>query len=171
MTAPRGRRSPSVRAATVRSLRPARRPGRPDNGTNAREDGEWSVASWDDLVRWVRVRYEVMAQDTHSLTFRLPTTGDRTQLVYVHHKGDVDGHDWLQIESPIGRLDEIDARRLLELAEDAVVGGAAAVGGVAVFRHATPLEDLSFVEFDAPFRLVTRIADQLEHALTGADKY
>ena len=44
-------------------------------------------------------------------------------------------------------------------------------GGVAVFRHATPLEDLSFVEFDAPFRLVTRIADQLEHALTGADKY
>ena len=129
------------------------------------------MASWDDLVRWVRVRYEVMAQDTHSLTFRLPTSGDRTQLVYVHHKGDVGGHDWLQIESPIGRLDEIDTRRLLELAEDAVVGGAAAVGGVAVFRHATPLEDLSFVEFDAPFRLVTRIADQLEHALTGADKY
>ncbi|GAA4919815.1 hypothetical protein EV188_103184 [Actinomycetospora succinea] len=129
------------------------------------------MASWDDLVLWVRVRYEVMAQDQHSLTFRLPTSDDRTQLVYVHHKGVVDGHDWLQIESPIGRLDEIDTRRLLELAEDAVVGGAVAVGGVAVFRHATPLEDLSFAEFDAPFRLVTRIADQLEHALTGTDRY
>ena len=127
------------------------------------------MASWDDLVMWVRVRYEVMAQSAHGMTFRLPTTGDRTQLVYVHHKGEVDGHDWLQIESPIGRLDEIDSRRLLELAEDAVVGGAAAVGGVAVFRHATPLEDLSFAEFDAPFRLVTRIADQLEDALTGSD--
>jgi hypothetical protein len=151
----------------VRSLRPVRRSG----AGNQREDGEWSVASWDDLVTWVRVRYEVMAQNAHGLTFRLPTSGDRTQLVYVHHKGEVDGHDWLQIESPIGRLDDIDARRLLELAEDAVVGGAAAVGGVAVFRHATPLEDLSFAEFDAPFRLVTRIADQLEHALTGSDEY
>lgn len=158
-------RSPRRRAATVRSLRPARRPGTP------REDGEWSVASWDDLVTWVRLRYEVMAQNASSLTFRLPTTEDRTQLVYVHHKGEVDGHDWLQIESPIARLDEIDTRRLLELAEEAVVGGAVAVGGVAVFRHATPLEDLSFAEFDAPFRLVTHIADQLEHALTGTDKY
>ena len=119
----------------------------------------------------MRLRYEVMAQNTSSLTFRLPTTEDRTQLVYVHHRGEVDGHDWLQIESPIARLDEIDTRRLLELAEEAVVGGAVAVGGVAVFRHATPLEDLSFAEFDAPFRLVTHIADQLEHALTGTDKY
>ncbi len=172
MTTPRGRRSPSIRAATVRSLRPAHRPGSPGNGAaNLREDGEWSVASWDDLVLWVRVRYEVMAQDAHSLTFRLPTSEERTQLVYVRHRGEVDGHDWLQIESPIGRLDEIDARRLLELAEDAVVGGAVAVNGVAVFRHATPLEDLSFAEFDGPFRLVTRIADQLEHALTGTDRY
>lgn len=168
----RGEPARHRRAATVRSLRPASRPGRPGNGTSSpREDGDWSVASWDDLVLWVRVRYEVMAQDQHSLTFRLPTSEDRTQLVYVHHKGVVDGHDWLQIESPIGRLDDIDTRRLLELAEDAVVGGAAAVGGVAVFRHATPLEDLSFAEFDGPFRLVTRIADQLEHALTGTDRY
>ena len=164
----RGRRSATARAATVRSLRPARRP---DGTGSQREDGEWSVASWDDLVMWVRVRYEVMAQDRNSLTFRLPTSEDRTQMVYVHHKGEVDGHDWLQIESPIGRLDEIDTRRLLELAEHAVVGGAAAVGGVAVFRHATPIEDLSFAEFDGPFRLVTRIADQLEHALTGSDEY
>jgi hypothetical protein len=104
-------RSPRKRAATVRSLRPARRPGTP------REDGEWSVASWDDLVTWVRLRYEVMAQNKSSMTFRLPTTEDRTQLVYVHHRGEVDGHDWLQIESPIARLDEIDTRRLLELAE------------------------------------------------------
>ena len=32
-------------------------------------------------------------------------------------------------------------------------------------------ESLRFTEFDAPFRLVARIADQLEHALTGTDKY
>ncbi|MDL5154596.1 hypothetical protein [Actinomycetospora termitidis] len=129
------------------------------------------MASWDDLVLWVRVRYEVMAQDAESLTFRLPTSEDRDQLVYVHHKGEVDGHDWIQIESPVARLDQIDPRRLLELAEAAVVGGAVAVNGTAVFRHAAPLEDLTFAEFEAPFRLVTATADHLEHELTGTDHF
>lgn len=129
------------------------------------------MASWDDLVLWVRLRYEVMAQSADSLTFRLTTTGDRSQLVYVHHKGTVDGQDWIQIESPIARLDDVDARALLELAEEAVVGGAAAVGGTAVFRHAAPLEDLSFAEFEAPFRLVTHAADEIEHKLTGTDRF
>lgn len=129
------------------------------------------MASWDDLVRWVRVRYEVMAQDADGLTFRLPTTDGRDQLVYVRHRGEHDGQDWMQIESPIARLDDIDARQLLELTESTLVGGAAAVGGTAVFRHAAPLSDMTFAEFEAPFRLVTATADDLERRLTGADHY
>lgn len=129
------------------------------------------MASWDDLVLWVRVRYEVMAQTEDSLRFLLPTGGDRTQLVYVRHKGLVEGQDWIHIESPIARLDDIDARALLELAEDTVVGGAVAYGGLAVFRHSAPLEDLSFAEFDEPFRLVTHAADEIEHKLTGTDRF
>ncbi|MCD2193386.1 YbjN domain-containing protein [Actinomycetospora endophytica] len=129
------------------------------------------MASWDDLVLWVRVRYEVMAQDADGLTFRLPTTEGRDQLVYVRHRREIDGQDWMQIESPIARLDDIDARQLLELAESTVVGGAAAVDGTAVFRHAAPLSDLTFAEFEAPFRLVTKTADDLERRLTGADRY
>lgn len=129
------------------------------------------MASWDDLVLWVRVRYEVMAQTEDSLRFLLPTTGERTQLVYVHHVGPTDGQDWIQIQSPIARLDDIDARALLQLAEHEVVGGAVAVGGVAVFRHAAPLEDMSFAEFEAPFRLVTNAADELERKLTGDDAF
>lgn len=129
------------------------------------------MASWDDLVLWVRVRYEVMAQNADSLTFRLPTTEGRDQLVYVRYRGELDGHDWMQIESPIARLDEIDTRHLLELAESTVVGGAAAVEGTAVFRHAAPLSDLTFAEFEAPFRIVTRTADDLERRLTGTDRY
>ena len=129
------------------------------------------MASWDDLVLWVRVRYEVMAQDADSLTFRLPTTDGRDQLVYVRFRGAVEGHDWMQIESPVARLDEIDVRKLLELAESAVVGGAVAAGGTAVFRHSAPLSDLTFAEFEAPFRLVTATADDLERQLTGADRF
>ena len=85
-----GRRRAScagLAAATVRARRTARTRG-------------VCVASWDDLVLWVRVRYEVMAQDATSLTFRLPTTEGRDQLVYVRYRGEVEGHDWMQIESP-----------------------------------------------------------------------
>lgn len=129
------------------------------------------MASWDDLVVFVRVRYEVMAQDGESLTFRLPTTDGRDQLVYVHHKGAVHGMDWIQIESPVAPLDAVDLRTLLQRVEGVVVGGVAAVGDVAVLRHALPLEDLSAAEFEGPFRLVTAAADELEQALTGADRY
>ena len=129
------------------------------------------MASWDDLVLWVRVRYEVMASDGASLTFRLPTAEGRDQLVYVHHRGTVEGQDWIQIESPIAPLDAVDLRRLLLRVESHVVGGVAAVGDTAVLRHAAPLEDLSFAEFEGPFRMVTRIADELEHELTGTDRF
>jgi hypothetical protein len=46
-----------------------------------------------------------------------------------------------------------------------------AVDGTAVFRHSAPLSDLTFAEFEAPFRLVTATADDLERRLTGADRY
>ena len=129
------------------------------------------MASWDDLVLWVRVRYEVMAQGSSTLTFRLPTVGDRYQMVHVHHQGVVDGQDWIQIESPIAPMADIDLAALLRKVEATVVGGASASGDLAVLRHAAPLEDLSFAEFEGPFRLVTRIADELEQSLTGTDRF
>ena len=129
------------------------------------------MATWDDLVLWVRVRYEVMGQDGASLTFRLPTGEGRFQRVHVRHKGEVEGQDWIQIESPIAPLDAVDLRELLRLVDGAVVGGVAAVGDVAVLRHAAPLGDLTHAEFEVPFRLVTRTADELEHTLTGADRF
>ena len=129
------------------------------------------MAGWDDLVSWVRVRYEVMAQREHSLTFRLPTTAGRDQFVRVDHLGRDGGHDWARIESPVGPITGMDLLSLLRAAGELTVGGAAAVNDTVVLRHALPLEDLSFAEFEAPFRLVTHAADDLERRLTGTDRY
>ena len=41
------------------------------------------MASWDDLMSFVRVRYEIMRQVEGELWFNLPTPGDRTQIVLV----------------------------------------------------------------------------------------
>ncbi len=129
------------------------------------------MATWTDLINYVRTRYEVLEQTDTWLRFRLPTEGERTQQVSVHHVPDADGHEWIEISSPVGWADQIDLRRLLELAGTSVVGGAAVVDGVALFRHGVPLEDMSLLEFERPFQLVVARADEFERQLTGADRF
>ncbi|MCW0212239.1 MAG: hypothetical protein OJJ54_02690 [Pseudonocardia sp.] len=129
------------------------------------------MASWDDLVSFVRVRYEIMRSNESELWFNLPTTDERTQLVVVRHRTDDAGAVWAQIESPIGRLADLDLPVLLAKASESVVGGVAAEDGVALFRHAIPLNEGELTAFDLPFRMVVKVADELEELLTGKDEH
>lgn len=127
------------------------------------------MAGWDDLVSYVRVRYEVMRQSDDELWFNLPTTGDRTQLVVVRRATGTDGEPWAQIASPICKVDEADLDELLQLAAVSVVGGLVAMEGVAMFRHSVPLDEGAVSGFDLSFHLVVDTADRLEEHVTGAD--
>jgi hypothetical protein len=127
------------------------------------------VTGWDDLVSYVRVRYEVMRQTDDELWFNLPTTGDRTQLVVVRRVTGPDGEPWAQIASPICKADEADLGELLELASKSVVGGVVTEAGVAMFRHSIPLDESAIAAFERSFRLVVDTADRLEEQVTGAD--
>jgi hypothetical protein len=133
------------------------------------------ATTWNDLVSYVRVRYEVFRQTDRTLLFDLPTKDGRTQRVAVHHvgpgDGPADGTEWIQIESPIARADAVDLAKLLELAGNSPVGGIAVSGGIAMFRHAASLSELTLAGFDQPFQLVVSRADELEHELTGADHF
>jgi hypothetical protein len=130
------------------------------------------VAEWDDLVAFVRVRYEIMRQQADGeMWFRLPTKADRTQIVAVRPVTGEDEHPWAQITSPIGRVADLDLARMLELAGASVAGGAVAVNGLVLFRHSIPLGDTALDGFDRSFRLVVDVADRLEHELTDADDH
>ena len=130
------------------------------------------VAGWDDLVSYVRVRYEVMRQADGELWFNLPTPGDRTQLVVVRRVAGPDGDPWAQIASPVCKVGEGEPDELLALAGRSVVGGLVAADGVTMFRHSVPLDDdLALVGFDRSFRLVVETADRLEEQVTGADEH
>ncbi len=129
------------------------------------------MAGWDDLVTYVRVRYEIMRQHEGELWFNLPTTDDRTQIVKVLAVTGEDDHPWAQITSPIGYLSELDLAVLLKRAGEAVVGGAIADGDLVLFRHSIPLEDTELDGFEKPFRLVVEFADRLELELTGKDAH
>ena len=128
------------------------------------------MAEWDDLVAFVRVRFEIMRQSEDELWFRLPTTADRTQLVVVRRVTGEDDHPWAEITPHVLR-NRTSFARMLELAGESVVGGAVAVDGVVLFRHSIPFGDTALDGFDRPFRLVVDVADRLEHELTGADEH
>lgn len=144
------------------------------------------MATWDDLHSYVVVRYEIVRQTADELRFRLPTTGDRTQLVVVRRVRETAAQPgvevtdaaaavadpdqvWVLIESPVARLGEVDLARALELAGPSVVGGLAAEEGVLVYRHSIPLGPAALDGFEFPFQQVVHLADELEHALTGRD--
>lgn len=130
------------------------------------------VTTWIDVINYVRTRYEVLEETESWLRFRLDTGGDRTQQVAVHHLPDRDGPQLIEISSPVGWADQIDLRRLLELAGTAPVGGAAVVDGVALLKHAVPLADLSIQEeFARPLELVVTHADDFERKLTQGDEF
>ncbi|MEQ3552013.1 hypothetical protein WIS52_16185 [Pseudonocardia nematodicida] len=145
------------------------------------------MATWEDLKSYVWVRYEVVRQGADELRFRLPTTGERTQLVVVRRLQEGSAQpgvevtdaaaavadpdqEWVLIESPVARLGEIDPVKALELAGPSVIGGLAAEEGVLVFRHSIPLHSAALDGFEFPFRQVVHRADELEHALTGRDE-
>lgn len=129
------------------------------------------VTSWTDVINFVRTRYEVLEETGDWLRFRLDTEENRTQQVSVHFVTD-DGATWLEISSPVGWADKIDARRLLELAGKSTVGGAGVVDGVALLKHTVPLADLSVrEEFERPLKLVVAQADAFERELTDSDEF
>ncbi|HEY0812318.1 MAG TPA: hypothetical protein VGE11_03475 [Pseudonocardia sp.] len=127
------------------------------------------MASWDELVSYVRVRYEIMRQAEGELWFDLPTTGERHQRVAVRLVTGEDGHPWAQIRSAVGRVDQLDLVRLLERAAEPVTGGVVSEDGLVLFRHSIPLGDTALDGFERPFRLVVGVADRLEEELTGLD--
>ena len=142
------------------------------------------MATWDDLLSYVRVRYEIMRQADGELWFNLPTAGDRTQLVVVRRVHEREArttaqaaavasrdNEWAQISSPIARTVDLDLAKLLELASASPVGGVVAQDGVAVFRHSISLRDSGLDGFEFPFRQVVHLADELEQELTGADEH
>ncbi|PWK88197.1 hypothetical protein C8D88_103393 [Lentzea atacamensis] len=130
------------------------------------------MASWIEVINYVRLRHEVLEETDDWLRFRLGTTGERTQQVAVHHLPDMDGTAWVEISSPVGRADDVDLRRFLELAGSPEVGGGAVVDGLALLKHVVPLEDLSVrEEFERPLALLVARADAIEHELTEKDHF
>lgn len=130
------------------------------------------MATWQDLVTFMRTEYRVTRVEADEIRLLLEFDDERRQMVIVAREVLDRREEWVQIASPCGRADEVDLRQLLtELGETSVVGGAVIMGEHVVLRHSLPLENLDINEFVDPLALIAGTADQIEERYVGGDGY
>jgi hypothetical protein len=143
---------------------------------------EWkesSVATWAQLVAFIRQEYEILGDEPGEIRILLRYHADdddnqpaRTQMVVVAREILDRREDWVQIASPFARANEVDLRAVLsEVGRTTVVGGVAIVGEYVVLRHSLPLTNLDLNEFVDPLVLVTGAAELLEQKFIGRDAF
>lgn len=130
------------------------------------------MATWTELVGYVRSNYKIAEEKPGMVKMIFETEGLRSQVVFLWQQTLSGGtEEWLQIESPFAQVGAVNLVQVLEEVGQTVCGGASLTGGHITFRHSVPLENLNINEFERPLRLVTTTADYLEQKFVGGDKY
>jgi hypothetical protein len=129
------------------------------------------MASWNDVVSYVRANYKIADDQPNMLKLVFETQNLRTQVVLIWHITLGENEGWVQIESPFGELGNVSLPQALQYVANTVCGGIALYGNLVTYRHAVPLDNLNINELERPLSLVTGTADRLEQELTGGDTY
>jgi hypothetical protein len=135
------------------------------------------VATWGDLVTYIRQTYEVVRNDPDEIRIRMVFAPDedtegRAQIMVIAREILDKREDWVQIATPFARVEQVDLLEVLtEIGNTIVVGGAAVMGDHIVLRHSLPLINLDINEFIDPLELVAGAAELLEQIFTGRDDY
>ncbi|MCP2269065.1 YbjN domain-containing protein [Actinokineospora diospyrosa] len=135
------------------------------------------MATWRELVQYVREEYEVISSSDDEIRIlfnfeEFDEDDERTQVVIVAREVLDAKHEWVQIASPVGTADKVDLRALLtEIGQSSIACGAAIMGDHVVLRHSLPLKDLDIHEFTDPLELLAGTADQIEEMFFGGDNY
>jgi hypothetical protein len=158
--------SPPCARPHVTSSVPGKVPGNPHGGRKA------TMASWGDLVHFVRSEYQVVKAAGDEVRIVVGFEDQRRQTVILQREVMDKREEWVQIVSPCGRIDQVDIQQVLEeLGNTTVVGGAVIIGDHLVLRHSLPLENLDINEFVDPLALVAGTADRIEERFVGGDGY
>jgi hypothetical protein len=131
------------------------------------------MSMWQGVVDYVRAHYKISDEQPGMLKLIFETSNLRTQVVILSRQATQARPDdeWLQIESPIGEVANVDLNAALTAVGDTVCGGLSMVGTVVTFRHAVPLSNININELEQPLAMVTTTADRLERQLTGGDQF
>jgi hypothetical protein len=132
------------------------------------------MTSWQDLLIHVKSNYPVAEEDEGKLVvvFGIPG-GDRSQVVYIFEETAHNGDEWAHITSPIGRVRDLDLKKVLLKAGQTMCGGATmtAMSDKVLLRHSVHLPSLELDQFRRPLTLIALSADLIERELLGTDEF
>lgn len=136
------------------------------------------MATWRDLVAFIRENYKVIRDEPDEIRIRVRFAGqdvdddERVQTVVIAREMLDRREVWVQIATPFAKVGQVDLQAVLEeVGTTTVVGGVVIMGDYLVLRHSLPLVHLDLNEFTDPVRLVAAAADELEQRFTGQDDY
>jgi hypothetical protein len=131
------------------------------------------MATWDDLMHFVRTEYRVVSQTPDEIRIEFEWEDESRSQVMIVAREELDRkYEWVQILTPIGLARNVDLTALLEaIGHTTIACGAAIMGEHVVLRHSLPLENLDINEFVDPLTLIAGTADNLESEFFGGDNY
>jgi hypothetical protein len=130
------------------------------------------LATWSALSDFLRANYKISDETADSFKLIFDVGNLRSQVVFLWRMNLLDGtEEWVQIESPFGRLDSVDLYGAVKDMRDSVCGGIATMGELVTVRHAAPLANMDINELERPLLLVTTTADRLERQFQGGDTF
>ena len=130
------------------------------------------MSDWNELRTYIKKNYKIAAEEDNMLKLVFDLGDDRSQMVFLWHQTLMDGEEeWVQIESPIGKIKDTPFVPLMREVAGTVCGGVGAASDYVTFRHSVPLENLDMNEFERPLRLIVTTADRLENKLVGGDAF
>lgn len=127
------------------------------------------MATWSDLIGHLRARYGARLDTPDVARLSFADAGERPiTVVLSRQRLGPDGHDWVMIEAPFARIDDVEVSDVLHAVAATVCGGAALVGDTMTFRYALPLAAVAPREVDVPLMLVAATAGRLGSACADA---
>ena len=130
------------------------------------------MATWSALTEYVRTNHKISEETPNSLKLIFDLGNLRSQVVFLWRMSLLDNtEEWVQIESPFGKLSSVDLEGVLRAVGETVCGGIGSMGDFVTVRHAAPLLNLDINELERPLHLVTATADNLERQFQGGDAF
>lgn len=130
------------------------------------------MATWSALADYVRANYKISEETPDSLKLIFDVGNLRSQVVFLWRMSLLDGtEEWVQIESPFGRLGSVDIYGAVRAMGETVCGGIGTAGELVTVRHAAPLLNMDINELERPLLLVMTTADRMERQFQGGDTF
>jgi hypothetical protein len=127
------------------------------------------MTTWIDVKRFVHANYKAEELNDSLLKFLFDTGNLRSQIIFMEYAQNDFGGQWVKVNSPIGRVDEVDVVKAAEKIADMLVGGIIVSGDYVYVSNSMPLQNLDANEITEPLTRIVNIADALESELLGKD--